>query len=203
MATRVLAAAAVCAATHAAQGATLLDDFKNVALWKASASDQVRAALARRCQRRQPVPRLRLQRRLGLRGDEPRAACGLAAALRPAAAFQRRRRGQRLADEAGRCERRQRVVDQSTGLRAARQAHRDEAAAPAHRLRVGADGRPHAAADAHHRVRDRGRPERRLGRSRLAVHRAARTRRTRARSFALASTETAHKRQHARSRLPP
>jgi F5/8 type C domain len=45
MATRVLAAAAVCAATHAAHGATLLDDFKNVAPWKASASDQVRASL--------------------------------------------------------------------------------------------------------------------------------------------------------------
>jgi hypothetical protein len=42
---RLLAATAVCTATHAAQSATLLDDFKNVASWKASASDQVRAAL--------------------------------------------------------------------------------------------------------------------------------------------------------------
>ncbi len=49
MARRLLTAAAVCAATHAAQSAPLrhelLDDFKNVALWQASASDQVRAAL--------------------------------------------------------------------------------------------------------------------------------------------------------------
>jgi hypothetical protein len=45
MATRLLTAAAVCAATHAAHSATLLDDFRNVAPWKASASDQVRATL--------------------------------------------------------------------------------------------------------------------------------------------------------------
>jgi hypothetical protein len=45
MAKRVLAAAAVCAATHAAQSATVLDDFRNAGAWQASASDQVRAAL--------------------------------------------------------------------------------------------------------------------------------------------------------------
>jgi F5/8 type C domain len=45
VARRLLTAAAVCAATHAAQSATVLDDFKSAALWKASASDQVRAAL--------------------------------------------------------------------------------------------------------------------------------------------------------------
>ncbi len=45
MAQRLLTAAAVCAATHTAQSATLLDDFRNAAAWKASASDQVRAAL--------------------------------------------------------------------------------------------------------------------------------------------------------------
>jgi F5/8 type C domain len=45
MAQRLLTAAAVCAATHAAHSATLLDDFKNVTPWKASASDQVRATL--------------------------------------------------------------------------------------------------------------------------------------------------------------
>jgi F5/8 type C domain len=45
MATRLLTAAAVCAATHAAHSATVLDDFRNVVPWKASASDQVRAAL--------------------------------------------------------------------------------------------------------------------------------------------------------------
>jgi F5/8 type C domain len=45
MAQRLLTAAALSAATHAAHSATLLDDFKNAAPWKASASDQVRAAL--------------------------------------------------------------------------------------------------------------------------------------------------------------
>lgn len=51
MAQRLLAAAAVCAATHAAQSAPLrqevLDDFRDAALWSASASDQVKAALRR------------------------------------------------------------------------------------------------------------------------------------------------------------
>jgi hypothetical protein len=49
MAKRLLTAAAVCAATHAAQGASLrpqlLDDFRDTTAWRASASDQVRAAL--------------------------------------------------------------------------------------------------------------------------------------------------------------
>jgi hypothetical protein len=40
-----LTVAAVCTAAHAAQGATLQGDFKTAAPWKASASDQVRAAL--------------------------------------------------------------------------------------------------------------------------------------------------------------
>ncbi len=49
MARRVLTAAAVCAATNAAQGASLrhevLDDFRNTTAWRATASDQVRATL--------------------------------------------------------------------------------------------------------------------------------------------------------------
>jgi hypothetical protein len=45
MAQRLLTAAAVCAATHAAHSATVLDDFRNASAWRASASDQVRAAL--------------------------------------------------------------------------------------------------------------------------------------------------------------
>ena len=46
---RLLTAAAVCAATQAAHGAPLrhevLDDFRTTTAWRASASDQVRAAL--------------------------------------------------------------------------------------------------------------------------------------------------------------
>ncbi len=49
MVQRLLTAAAVCAATNAAQSAPLrqelLDDFRHAALWSASASDQVKAAL--------------------------------------------------------------------------------------------------------------------------------------------------------------
>ena len=206
MTRRVLSAAAVCAATHAAHGAPLrqelLDDFKNAALWQASASDQVRAALrvdpadGGLCldydfggvsgyavmQRELPVdwPQ-HFDLRLRFKGS---------GAVND---FQ-----MKLVDASGDNvwwinRPAYRLPGRLTEIKLRRR-HIDFAWGPHTRSQLA----PHA----HPRVRHRCRAERWLGRPRIAVRVAARAGGARARSIAVARAAPQRARRHARPRLP-
>ena len=150
--------------------------------------------------RRQPVPGLRLRRRLRLCGDAAPAAGGLAGAVRPRRAPQGRRRDQRPAAQARRRQRRQRLVGEPAARGAAARAGRLEVQAPPFRLRLGPGRRPRVAAHAGDRVRARRRARRR---AQLAVRREADAGRARARPGGLAGARRSPRRAAARHRLGP